>query len=164
MADKETRFLTQVDQLESDDLLSVYDLNNGDTRKEKVEKFLIPQIFPYAPPSGGGYAGINVLGIWSATMDIIDAGVEGVIARVTAFDIMKIVKGGDGSQITYGMSKDGIDWVDNIDPMLAYVDYICGEAPGPVIVYIRVQDSSYISVTASIFVLINDPSNLCGGP
>ena len=86
-------------------------------------------------------------------MDIIDAGVEGVIARVTAFDIMKIVKGGDGSQITYGMSKDGIDWVDNIDPMLAYVDYICG-----------VQDSSYISVTASIFVLINDPSNLCGGP
>jgi hypothetical protein len=170
MANKETRFLTQIDQLEADDLLPVFDLSLSDTRKEKAEKILIPQINPYSvPPSAGGYAGINVLTFFSTFMSAIDAGVEGIIVRVTALDIIKLIKGGDGTQITYGMSKDGIIWVDNIDPTLAYVDYNCSETgldidiTGAILVFVRVQDSSYISNTIETFVVVQDPSNLCGG-
>jgi len=158
--DKLLSQLTQKYELSSDDLLVIYDTTNTDTKKVNVEKILIPQYDPYS-----GYEGINILAIQLIYTNIVDSGLDGIIARITFFDASRCIKGGDGSQITYGISKDADVWSENVNPMLAYVDYTCADGlPGGFPIFLRVNDSTYTSDILVSYALIYDPNFYCGAP
>jgi hypothetical protein len=164
--DKEINELTQLTQLSSEDLSPVSDSSSpppGSYRErlknERVEKLLITQ----SRWDGGVEPNrISCTGT-STAISFIDAGVEGVIARVTALDIIRAVQGGDGTQVIYGISKDGGSWSEHSNPEEAYVDYGCGEDGGRPI-FIRVKDDTFQSPAIEFFIFIQDPSALCGGP
>lgn len=165
--DKEINELTQLTQLSSEDLSPVSDSSSpplGSYRErlknERVEKLLITQS---RWDDGVEPNRISCTGNYGVYMSFIDAGVEGVIARVTALDIIRAVQGGDGTQVIYGISKDGGSWSEHSNPEEAYVDYGCGEE-GPQPIFIRVKDDTFQSPPIETFILIQDPSALCGGP
>ena len=147
MEDKQINELNQLKKLSSDDLLPISDSSNPLSgyaerlKNEKVEKILITQS---RWDNGINPVAINCTCIESGT-NIIDAGGEGIIARITALDIIKSVTGGNGSQVTYGISKDGGSWSEHINPEEAYVDYYCGDG-------------------VEVFVVVIDPASLCGAP
>jgi len=163
--DKQINELTQIDELSSDDLLLVYDRTGTPLaypvklKKESVEKFLIVQNrWDVGEPNRISCSGINL------KLNLVDSGLDGIIARITAFDAINSIQGGDGSQITYGISKDEVVWSENVNPMLAYVDYTCADQviPGTAVVFLRVSDDSFTSeITGPVLVIIDDPNFYC---
>ena len=127
MANKKITDLADLDSgnrgggLSSDDFLPIYDSSEVGTeklKKEKAEKILIPQIFPYS-----GYSGITMTCIPLHKSIEDDRGIRYYI-RVTALEVIRLIKGGDGSPIRYELSKDGVIWTSGINPKEVYLEII----------------------------------------
>jgi len=167
MANKKINELVELDAggrtdgLSYQDLLIIYDSSEEGTQKQKkveVGKILIPQYNPYS-----GYEGIN-LTVFDQIKSIETDGEGYYTAKITAFDAIKFIKGGDGTGIIYEISKDGLVWIQSSDPKDASIQYDCSSGPGAFLAYVRIRDYTYTSDIISMYITIYDPNFYCGAP
>jgi len=165
MANKQVNELTEKTDIVGDDLIPVYDSEEGGTEKLKKMSVTDVTIAPkWSPFTGVGTSpGIVVIAQLVVPMVTIGAPESAAYATVSAADfISSVIPNGDPPYL-YGLNKAGdAPDVSYADPRDAIVNLDCTDfGASPVIFEVWVQDNSANGTYAECYALIQDPMGAC---
>lgn len=162
MANKEIYELTRINKFSYNDLITVFDASVSGSRGQKIKKIRMEEV-SIPTFDDGIVSAFGRLRIVTHYKTFLTFGYNETV-RVSAYDVIVSVHNAVGN-VTYGLSKNNVDWTESTDPFSCYLEYDCDEfnSNSTPTIYVRVSDTvETLPGTISTLDLI-DPNSHCGG-